>query len=308
VSTAGVRGAGAPAAGVEPEDRVAARIGGPDHLREGLRRQLLEMPAFRALLRSAESALMGAAGPFATPVLDLGCGDGHFAAVTPTFAGAVGLDPDTASLAEARSRSGLYRLVVRASATEMPFATGSIATVVANSVLEHIPDLESTLAEVARVLRPGGRFLITSPSHRFPDLLLGSTLLRGVALRRAAAGYGSWFNRHSRHFHTLSQEGWRDALGRHHMSVDESFYYFPARSQRVFDALHYLGAPTLVARRATGRWIPWRNPLTLRAALSWLGPLADPRPVEEGACVWCAARRDGPYGVPRGAGACGHRS
>jgi SAM-dependent methyltransferase len=256
------------------------------------------MPAFRALLRSVESTLLVAAGPFEPPVLDLGCGDGHFAAETATLHGSIGLDPELASLDEARKRPGVYRVVTRASATEMPFADGSFGTVVANSVLEHIPDLDSTLSEAARVLRPGGRFLITSPSHRFPDLLLGSTLLRGVALRRAAAAYGAWFNRHSRHFHTLSREGWRDALGRHGLALDESYYYFPARSQRVFDALHYLGAPTLITRRIAGRWIPWRNPLTLAAAMRWLAPLADPAPVDDGACVWCVAHRD----VARGAG------
>jgi hypothetical protein len=56
--------------------------------------------------------------------------------------------------------------------------------------------------------------------------------------------------------------------------------------------LHYLGAPTVVARRLIGRWIPWRNPLTLYAATRWLDPLADPDPVADGACVWCAARLD----------------
>jgi SAM-dependent methyltransferase len=175
----------------------------------------------------------------------------------------------------------------------MPFADASFGSVVANSVLEHIPDLESTLREVGRVLRPGGRFLITSPSHRFPELLLGSTVLRGIALQGAAAAYGNWFNRHSRHFHTLSSEGWRAALGRHGLRLEDTYYYFPPRSTRVFDALHYLGAPTLVARRVFGRWIPWRNPLTLHAAMRWLGPLADPAPVEDGACVWCVARREG---------------
>lgn len=260
--------------------------------RSGLRRQLREMPAFRALLRSVESSLLVAAGPFEPPLLDLGCGDGHFAAETATLHGAIGLDPELATLAEAVRRPGVYSWVTRASATAMPFADGSFGTVVANSVLEHIPDLASTLSEVARVLRPGGRFLITSPSHRFSDLLLGSTVLRGVSLDRAATAYGAWFNRHSRHFHTLSSDGWRDALSRHGLALDQSYYYFPARSQRAFDALHYLGAPTLIARRLAGRWIPWRNPLTLHAAMRWLGPLADPSPVADGACVWCVAHRD----------------
>jgi SAM-dependent methyltransferase len=47
--------------------------------------------------------------------------------------------------------------------TRLPFADGSFDVVVAAEVVEHIPDLQGALNEAARVLTPGGRFVITVP-------------------------------------------------------------------------------------------------------------------------------------------------
>jgi SAM-dependent methyltransferase len=160
-------------------------------------------------------------------------------------------------------------------------------------VLEHIPEVDAALGEVARILRPGGRLLATVPSHRFADLLLGSTVLRRLGLGALARGYGVWFNRHSRHFHAEAAEWWVSALARHGLAVDGWHYYFPARAHRVFDALHYAGLPALLSRRLTGRWVYWRNPLTLALGRRWLAPLCDPRPVADGAYLFFVARRSG---------------
>lgn len=53
--------------------------------------------------------------------------------------------------------------VIRADASRLPLAEGSLDLVVAYDILEHLPDDEGCVAEVARVLRPGGRFLVAVP-------------------------------------------------------------------------------------------------------------------------------------------------
>ena len=85
-------------------------------------------------------------------ILDLGCGKGRFASrLTKAGANVVGLDLSPAMLAEA---NGLDR--VRGSARRLPFADRSFEAVVAVEVFQHLPAIDDVLAEVRRVLRPGG--------------------------------------------------------------------------------------------------------------------------------------------------------
>jgi SAM-dependent methyltransferase len=98
----------------------------------------------------------------ATDVLDVGTGEGQVARLAASVAvGArcvVGLDPSWAQLAVARERAGDVHYA-RALATALPHPPGSFDAVVACLVFEHIDDADGALAEVGRVLRPGGRFL-----------------------------------------------------------------------------------------------------------------------------------------------------
>ena len=93
-------------------------------------------------------------------VLDVGTGEGQVARLAAGLAreGVVGVDPAWAQLAAARGRGG-GPSYARAEAARLPFAPGSFDAVVACLVFEHIDDAVSALAEVGRVLRPGGRFL-----------------------------------------------------------------------------------------------------------------------------------------------------
>jgi SAM-dependent methyltransferase len=54
--------------------------------------------------------------------------------------------------------------VVRGDATRLPFADGAFDAVVCSEVLEHVPDDVGTLAELVRVLRPGGALAVTVPA------------------------------------------------------------------------------------------------------------------------------------------------
>lgn len=54
------------------------------------------------------------------------------------------------------------RAMIRLDVTELPFAEASFDVVICNHVLEHIPDEQRALAEIHRVLRPGGWALLQS--------------------------------------------------------------------------------------------------------------------------------------------------
>lgn len=93
-------------------------------------------------------------------MLDIGTGEGQVARLA-AGAGAfrvVGIDPSRAQLATARERGG-PPLYARAGADALPFPPATFDAVVACLVFEHIDAMDMAIAEVGRVLRPGGRFL-----------------------------------------------------------------------------------------------------------------------------------------------------
>lgn len=94
-------------------------------------------------------------------VLDIGTGEGQIArlAMARGARRVVGIDPTPAQIVEALRRGG-GPSYARAGAAALPFASGSFDAAVACLVFEHITDVDTAIAEVARVLRPGGRFAL----------------------------------------------------------------------------------------------------------------------------------------------------
>ncbi len=93
-------------------------------------------------------------------VVDIGSGEGQISRVLEA-AGAtvIGVDPVVAQVAEAVSRGGGPRYVL-GPADALPLADSSADGVVACLVFEHIDAVDAAIAEVARVLKPGGIFLL----------------------------------------------------------------------------------------------------------------------------------------------------
>ena len=90
-------------------------------------------------------------------VLEVGCGTGLILDRVAKFAaGSHGIDLSAGMLARAAAR-GLA--VSQASATELPIATASVDVAYSFKVLAHIPDIAGAMAEMARVVRPGGHVI-----------------------------------------------------------------------------------------------------------------------------------------------------
>jgi len=102
-------------------------------------------------------------------VLDLGCGRGGLVELFwREVRFAAGLDPDTPSLTEHRAEG---MPVVRGVGERLPFVDGSFDVIVCLWVLEHLDAPAETLAEVRRVLTPGGHFIFLTPNMRNPLML-----------------------------------------------------------------------------------------------------------------------------------------
>ncbi len=253
-------------------------------------RHVRELPAFRALLRAVEARLYQPLLPLAEPVLDLGCGDGHFASVALPTPLAVGIDPDIRALREAQGRHA-YQVLAQARGDRLPFPSERFATVISNSVLEHIPDVQAVLAEVARLLRPGGRFIFCVPGERFTELLFFPQLFRRLGLEGLARAYERYFNRISRHHHCHGPEAWRERLSQAGLHLTECVGYFSRRAHHALDLGHYLGVPSLMTKKLFGRWILVPTRLNLFLTERWLRPLYEEPLPDEGAYLFLVAEK-----------------
>ena len=98
-------------------------------------------------------------------ILEIGCGGGLVCEeLARRRVVMVGVDPSEGALATARThtrQSGLGHVIhyEQGSAEALPYADGSFSGIVCLDVLEHVQDLEATIAEIARVLAPGGVFV-----------------------------------------------------------------------------------------------------------------------------------------------------
>ena len=231
---------------------------------------LRDLPYFRAMLRAVEDSFYQRL-ELPAPVLDVGCGDAHFASAAFSRPLEVGVDSWFTPLKEAH-RLRAYCFVAQADGGRMPFPGHTFASVISNSVLEHIPDVENVLQDIARVLQPGGVFVFSVPNHRFPQLLWGTQVFRQLGVKAAADCYSRLFNRVSRHVHCDSPEVWQDRLYKTGVTLEKTWDYFPAPALHVFEMGHFLGLPSLVSRMLTSRWILAKNHFNLALTYRLIRP------------------------------------
>ncbi|RRR70164.1 MAG: methyltransferase domain-containing protein [Candidatus Viridilinea halotolerans] len=222
-------------------------------MQDYLRPHLLTLPIHRAMIRSIEARLFAELAPqLPEPMVDIGSGDGTFVEIAFPGKRVYGIDPLLRDTREAAGR-GVYAGLSVANGRALPFGDSQFASAISNCVLEHIIPLDETLAETARVLRPGGIFVASVVGERFPRDLLGTWLLERLGFD--GTPYGNWFNRISYHFNTLSHTAWCERFARAGFTLVASQPYMSAAALKLFDFSHYYGAPALLTKRLTGRWL-----------------------------------------------------
>jgi ubiquinone/menaquinone biosynthesis C-methylase UbiE len=135
------------------------------------------------LVRTVEARRLAATVQLLGPppgalVVELGCGAGH---VLANFPGDVlGIDIAPTMLAKARRRLGSRALLVRADVERVPLRDASLRWLVCTEVIEHVIDPAQLLAEIARLLAPGGRVVVTFPNETMIEAIKRSLLWLGL--------------------------------------------------------------------------------------------------------------------------------
>jgi SAM-dependent methyltransferase len=100
-------------------------------------------------------------------VLDVACGAGFgLDMLARAGACALGVDYDATALCEVRRAQPAARLT-RGDATCLPLRDASVDLVVSFETIEHVPDAEALVVEIRRVLKPGGRLVLSTPNRAF---------------------------------------------------------------------------------------------------------------------------------------------
>jgi len=116
---------------------------------------LFSLTPHRKLVEEAATSLDQTAGL----VLDAGCGTGRLSEWTQ--ARVIGIDFSETMLRRARRRGWVRKADLNA---RLPFENGKFAKVVSLNVLYTLPDPQKTLMELVRVLKPGGKLILATPT------------------------------------------------------------------------------------------------------------------------------------------------
>lgn len=154
--------------------------------------------------------------------LDLGCGDGLImeflkGQMNLQDVSGVDIDPQETALAESRN---IYSAVHTGSAADIPEDSNTFDFAFSNSVLEHIPNIEEVIGEVARVLKTGGRFYYTVPNHNFHRNLKGPLTPFGDLSQ-----YNTMIDERCLHLRYWSIDEWRSLLSQYGLEITHHSYY-----------------------------------------------------------------------------------
>ena len=214
-------------------------------------------------------------------VLDYGCGAGQIVdKLRRNGVDAFGCDVfyEGGDYSGEVSDNGLNTTIQRMEDDQIPFPSNHFDVVVNNQVMEHVPDLEGVLAEIQRVLKPGGKVLSMFPDagiwreghcgipflHWFPK---HSTLRVYYALLLRTLGFGHHKAGKSRYLWSAEFCSWLDqwTYYRSYAEIDRAYgkYFSPIEHREV-----HRWDDRFIDAHFAGRWLPDRLKRVLHRKLA----------------------------------------
>lgn len=211
--------------------------------------------------------------------LDLGCGDGKLTSIlydgkVPAALNLIGIDSDPDETSQAATFP-FYKRIHTCFASNIPEDGNSFEHAFSNSVLEHIQDIEATLAEVSRILKPGGTFVFTVPAPGFHQCLYGP-----LHPKKSREDYLNEMDKRLAHYRYWSAAEWQENLSKVGMTLEQTVDYFNCPEVRRWETISRFTAGIIYAL-GRGKSTPIeaqkklglrqaQNRITLPRGIAWL--------------------------------------
>lgn len=214
---------------------------------------------FRALELQAYSVSIKGLMP--GPILDIGCGDGQYAAALCELfelkSALTGLDANPNAIRLARLfNNDVYDKLVVGDLVSMSFRDGQFCAIVCNGVLEAIQgDLAAALREMSRVMCPGGVLFCTVPSDTFGQASWWSVAFSRLKLHGMASWYRQRLNRRMTNFNCYPASKWCALLSDAGFEVVSCEGFFSPVAERVWSLLSWTPLRLLSLTRLVRRGV-----------------------------------------------------
>lgn len=193
------------------------------NFKESLKVYLQYAPTALAVERSWEVELLSRES-FVHPILDIGCGEGIFGKILTTTPIDFGLDPNARELSRAK-KHGAYEQLIHASGNSIPLENESIHTVISNSTLEHIRNLDEVISEIHRVLKNTGHLYVTLPTNKFDHYAIIPMVFDKFGLTTLSSRYRKQFNRFWAHYNFMHPDEWEQYFRSRGFVVEDKIGY-----------------------------------------------------------------------------------
>jgi SAM-dependent methyltransferase len=192
----------------------------------------------------------------------LGCGFGEFARLffRDRDMPDVGIDIDRGELRRVLAEpAAIYRSILQGDARRLPFPEGTFKSAISISTMEHIPGVEATIHEVARVLQPGALFAFTVPITSLNRSLIGHRVLRLARLSLADA-YAGALHKGLTHVNVWPASRWLECTEAAGLDLRSAAATVSPSATMAFEALLPAAFANRLWRIATGRRPPRPGP------------------------------------------------
>jgi len=213
-----------------------------------IRKYLANRPLFHAFIRPQEGSLFFENSPLIKgKVLDYGCGDGFFAKIVfDKMRIDVGLDLKN-SRAKTAEKEKTYQKIAYYDGLHIPFPDKHFQSIISNCVLEHITGLPLRLAEINRVLKPGGYFVTTVMTDKWEKYLLGGKIFGQT--------YRNFMRKVQDHHNLFSWEKWESLFKKSGFKLIKKVGYLSKSASNYNELFHFLSLPSLISYKLFGRWV-----------------------------------------------------